>query len=522
MARLIEKLPPYLATLGLFGLLVALGLYQYGNGLDRYAPAVAVVSVALLIYYVIERPREVVQALSGRTVRYGGNALAMSLAFIAIVVLINVLAARFSYRVDLTETKDFTLSEQTVQLLKELKQPVKLTAFYREGQGKEGVQDVVKQFQQHTANVEFEFVDPDLKPGVARQLGVEFAGQTVVQSNDKKHILFGSSEGDLISGIIKVTRDSTKKVYFVVGHGEADPESADQGGASSAKQMLEAEGYAVEPLNVVATGKVPDDASVVVIAGPTSPLRPEEATALNAYLDAGGKALLLADPSRQAGLAEIADRFGVEIGKGIVVEFGQSLPNEPLVPIVAGRGYLQSPITQSLPTMTILPTATEVKAKKLEPGKTAAFTVASFAQTTERSWLKAEIKNNQVAPEAGVDPQGPLSVAATAITAGAEQAGTSADGNRPKSTRLVVIGDVDFAINQFLNWEGNRDFLMNSVNWLAEDEDMIGVRAKVPANRSLMLTNSQLSLALYSSVFVLPLAVLAVGAWVVWGRRSRA
>lgn len=518
MERLMEKLPPYLAVLGLAGLLTAAGLHQAGSGLERYAVPVAAASVALLLYYVVERPHEVARALAGRTAKYGGNALVMSLAFLGILVLLNVLAARFTYRVDLTEAKEFTLSPQTVRILGELKQPVKLTAFHKEGMGKEELQDILKEFTRHTDKLQIEYVDPDLKPGLARQYKVEFSGTTVLESGGRRQNVMGFGEGELISGILKVTRGEPHKVYVVVGHGEPDPEGYDQSGFSGAKQALEAENYKVESLNLASAAKVPDDATLVVLAGPTRSLLPQETQALLDYLDGGGKALILADPHRMAGLPELVDRYGVEIGKGIVIEMGQSLAGEPLVPVIVGRGYLYSPITRNMPTMTIFPTATLVRAKKADgPAK---YTVTPLAQTTDRSWLETDMSDPRPTLDPAIDVQGPLSIAASVLSADLTQTGSDGDkANQRKTTRLVVVGDVDFATNAMLSWEGNRDFLVNSVNWLAEEEDLIGVRAKEPAFRRMVLTGGQMNLAMYSTIIVLPLAVLAVGAWAVWGRR---
>lgn len=517
MERLMDRLPPIFAALGLIGLATAVGLYLAGDGLDRYMPPVLAASVALLVYYAIERPDAVLGLARGRTLKYGGNTLAMSLAFIAILALLNVLAARFTYRVDLTEAKEFTLSPQTVKILTELQQPVKIVAFFREGQGKEELEDTLKEFARHTRQIETEFVDPDLKPGLARQYQIEFAGTVVMEAGDKRQTVMGTTEGDLISGIIKVTRGEPRKLYVLVGHGEPDPEGFDQTGFSSAKQALEAENYRVEPLNLVSAGKVPEDASLVVLAGPTKPLLPQEVQAFTDYLDQGGKALILADPNRMAGLPEIADRYDVEIAKGVAVDVGQSLPNDPLVPVVFGRGYLYSPITKNMPTMTVFPTITMVRPKKTDAaGK---YQVTSLAQTTERSWLETDLSGQRMTMDPGVDTPGPLPIAVSAISTEAGPQPASEAAPRA-STRLVVVGDVDFATNAVLNLEGNRDLLVNSVNWLAEEEDLISVRAKAPADRRVVLTGGQMNLVLYSTVILMPLAVLGFGAWVVWGRRG--
>jgi len=519
LSRLMDKLPPVFAALGLVGLVTAAGLYQAGGSVQRYAVPVLVASIALLLYYVIERPNTVVRAFSGRTAKYGGNTLAMSVAFLMILALLNVLAARFSYRVDLTEAKEYTLSPQTIKILTELKQPVKITSFTKEGQGKEELRDTLKQFSAYTDKLTTEYVDPDLQPGLARQMGVEFSGTTVLESGGKRQTVMGTGEGDLISGILKVTRGEPRKVYFVVGHGEPDPEGFDQNGFSGVKQALEAENYKVETLNLITTTKVPDDASLVVLAAPAKPLLSQESQALTDYLDKGGKALILADPTRMALLPEIADRYGVEIGKGVILETGQSLSGDPRVPVIAGQGYLYSPITKNMQQMaTVFPLSTMVRQKKGDTATAGKYTITPLAQTTERSWLATDLNNLRPTPDPSKDVVGPLPIAVSVISSDAGT-GSAADSAPKKTTRLVIIGDVVFATNGWLNVEGNRDFLVNSVSWLSEEEDLISVRAKAPANRRLIMTGGQSSLVMYSTIIVLPLAVLGFGAWVWWGRR---
>jgi ABC-type uncharacterized transport system involved in gliding motility auxiliary subunit len=513
MERVIEKLPPIFAALGLLGLLVAGGLYVAGGDVGRYAVPLAAASLCLLIYYFVERPDGLVRLFTGRSAKYGGNALLMSVSFLAILALLNVLGNRYSFRADLTESQQFTLSPQTVKILTGLQVPVKAIAFVQGGTATEDpAKTYFDQFTHHTKNLTVEYVDPQVRPGLASQYNVTSYGTTVFEANTKRQRVVGSSEGELISGLVKVTRGEPKKIYFLIGHGEADPNSTDQAGYSQTKEALEAENYAVLTLNLVSAAKVPDDASAVVLAGPTSALQPSELKALTDYLDKGGKALVLADTDRLVGLPELADRFDVEIKRGFVIEFGQSLPNDPLTPIIAGQGYLPSPITNSVRALTLFPTATLV-APKAEP-TSGQYEVTPLAQTTDQSWLETDLSNPNPTIDIAKDVIGPVRIAVSVMATT-----PVGEGDAAKTTRLVLIGDIDFATNNFLNYGGNHDFLVNSVNWLAEDEDLISVRAKDQTNRQMILSGAQMNLIGFAVGAALPLLVLGLGAWVYWGRR---
>jgi ABC-type uncharacterized transport system involved in gliding motility auxiliary subunit len=87
---------------------------------------------------------------------------------------------------------------------------------------------------------------------------------------------------------------------------------------------------------------------------------------------------------------------------------------------------------------------------------------------------------------------------------------------------VVIFGDADFVsnqINQLPIQSNNRDLFLNAANWLAEQEDLINVRARPTETRQMLLQGWQSNLIFYSSVLFLPLAVLAAGVAVWWSRR---
>lgn len=516
MERIIEKLPPIFAALGLLGLLGAAGLYLNGGDVGRYALPLAAASLCLIIYYFVERPQGLVRLFTGRSAKYGSNTLLMSVSFLAILALVNVLGARYTYRADLTANQLYTLSPQTIKILTDLKTPVKAIAFVQAGQQEADARTSLDQFTRYTKNLTVEYVDPVAKPGLASQYNIQYSGTIVFEANGKQQQVLSTSEGDLISGIVKVTRGTPKKVYFIVGHGEPDPNSTDQTGFSQAKDALTAENYTVATLSLVSSPKVPDDAAVVILAGPTSSLQPSEMQALTDYLDKGGKALILADTDKMAGLAELAARYDVELKRGIVIELGQSYPNDPTTPVITS--YPSSPITKNMYSLaTLFPTA-ELVAPNAD-ATSGKYEVTPLAQTTANSWLETDPASLRSSSGPTVGPNdvvGPVDIAVSVLSTAAVGQGDSA-----KTTRLVIVGDVDFATNAVIGVanSGNRDLFVNSVDWLAEEEDLIAVRAKDSTNNALLLTGNQVNLVGFITIGALPLLVLGAGAYVYWGKR---
>ncbi|MBX6772372.1 MAG: GldG family protein [Chloroflexi bacterium] len=507
---LLDRLSSIFAVIGTIALLAALGTFLILGQLDRWVIVLAAVGIGLWVYALLERPERTAAILTSRGVRYGSNTAVMSVALIAILGLINVLANRYSDRFDLTANHLYTLAPLSVQVARDLKQPVKILYFYRSGDpSRDSLEDLLKEYTRYTRLISYEFVDVDLKPGLARQYNVTTTGTVVLDAGSKRQMVTGSDEGTITSALLKLERGRPEVVYYLTGHGELDFASTDQEGASTAKDALDADNYDLRPLNLAATGKVPSDASAVIVAGPTVALLPQEVSALESYIDGGGKALFLVDKRSQGILKSVAAHYGVEIGNGIVIDQAQFLLNDPLTPLISH--YQFSPITKDLPALAFQ-AATSVTPVKTPP---AGLDVQPIAQTTENSWLETDSRVAHYDP--GIDPRGPLTVVASVTRTSDATASSGSKG--AAGMRVVFIGDVAFATNGMIDVLGNRALLTNSVNWLTANEDLIQIEAKSPLDQTLTLSNTQLNVLLYGSAVFLPLVVLAAGVVVWWNRR---
>ena len=529
LRSIVSRIPAAAGVIGAMCLVAGLGLYLITSDFDTRVQVLLAVGVALLFLTASYYPHEVAGALRGRSARYGSNTLAMIVIFVSIIAMLNFLSTKRNYRWDLTESGEYSLSPQTISLLGKLQEPVKVTAFYAQGAGQEQIQDLLKEYRRHSDKIEYEFVDPELKPGVARQYNIQSYGTTVVEYKGKRQDVMGATEQDLTAGLFKLVREKAPKVYFLTGHGEADPDGFDRGDLSQLKSALQADNYEVAKLTLATTGSVPQDAAAIIIAGPKTPFLEDEKNAIKAYLENHGKALILLEARGPDSLNDVLKSWGVEVGDGVVIDPASSLAGQAQVPVVLRYG--QSPITRdlvSMQLMTLLPLATSVAPSEQPPE---GVSVTGLMQTSDRAWLE---KDPQVAQfDEGVDTKGPLSLAvavegslspAAESQEGSEQpadAGDDKAGESQSKTRLVVIGNVNFAAND-LSGEpaiGNRDLFLNSVSWLVEEEDMISIRAKEPQVRTVFLSNEQANFVFFTSVIFLPLAVLAVGGVVWWNRR---
>lgn len=457
--------------------------------------------------------RQVREVMRRRTARYGLNTAVAIGLLLAIVGLVEAVSYRHNARLDLTENKRHSLSPQTIQLLQNLKTEVNAVAFFRSDQpGKRVAEDLLKQYARASGGkFTWRVVDPDREPGLARRYGVESYGTVVLETKTRSEKVLDAEEEKITNGLVKLTREGRRVVYVVQGHGERELTSSERAGFSEAKAAMERANYEVKPLVLAREGKVPDDAAVVIVPGPRTDLFPPEVDALHGYLGRGGKLLLMADPTivqggQDAGLKKLVAAYGVELGDNLVIEvnpIGRLFGIGPEVPIV--QQYDSHPITRDLAGIsTLFPLTRSVTPARTPP---TGVSVQALARTSPDSWGetdRASVQAGQVKPDPS-DPRGPLTVAVVATK---------------DKARLVVYGTSHLAANQFLNLQGNRDFFLNTVSWLAEEEDLISIRPKETRQTPVFLTSLQARAVFLIPVVVLPGLVLLGGVVALIRRRA--
>ena len=231
--------------------------------------------LATVLIYMAGQWRDVATFYRGRGARYGTLSIVSILVFLGILVAVNYLGARQNKRWDLTANQVFSLSEQTIRILRELEQPVNVIVYER--QDRQDIhRDRLEEFTYHTSQVKTEYIDPDREPARAQEAKIESLPTILIQYGGRTERVNSSNEQDLTNGLIKAVTGQAKKVYFTQGHGEKDPASSDRAGLSTIADALKQDNFAVESLLLVTQKTVPDDATIVVIAGATTDFFPPE------------------------------------------------------------------------------------------------------------------------------------------------------------------------------------------------------------------------------------------------------
>jgi ABC-type uncharacterized transport system involved in gliding motility auxiliary subunit len=425
-----------------------------------------------------------------------------------ILGLINFLGTRYTARIDLTENQVFTLAPQSQQVLRNLNQPVKVWVF--DQQSNPRIRALLEQYQrQGHPRFSFEFVNPQAQPGLAQKYGVRGFGEAYLESGQRvQRLEQGLSEPSLTPAIEQITSNAAQaKIYFLQGHGERSLQPG-QGSISEALKALGGRNFAHEPLNLVRQ-QIPQDAAAIVIAGPKQSFFPAEVQRLQDYLRQGGSLLLMVDPETNPGLENLLKDWGVRLDNRLAVDAsgsGQAVGLGPAVPLV--NQYGQHPITQDFgqDSYSFYPLA-----QSLETSQTPGQQTTELLRTGDQSWAEGDPEGENLQFDPVRDRQGPLTLGA-ALSRPANQ------GNKRES-RLVVIGDSDFATDGLFNQQLNGDVFLNSVTWLSNRPNQtLSIRPKEPTNRRINLTPETSRLIALIALGALPLAAFST-AGVFWWRR---
>jgi ABC-type uncharacterized transport system involved in gliding motility auxiliary subunit len=514
--------------LGLAIIAAALISFSVRSIWTPYQTIALVLGGILVIASLVVKAGEIRAGLGRRSARFGINSAASVVFLIGILAFVNYLGAQHVKRVDTTTEKIYSLSDQSVNVAQQVKQDLRMKAFYTGGDYAPA-KDLLDMYKGKNNKISYEFIDPDKQPQVAQQYSVtqygEFQnplsgesfkyGTLILEMGGKTERIEKQSEPlreeDVTNALIKVVKGEKKTIYFTEGHGEKSIDDAERTGYAQAKMELEKENDVVKKINLAMEGKVPDDASLVVMAGPTTEPFSNETEALDAYLQKGGSALILLDPPPGASLSEFLKKWSVEVGNNVVLDasgVGRLIGMGPAAPLVTPNGYGAHKITERMSrVMTFFPLV-----RSISPAATPAegLTVEKLLNTNERSWGETNMKSGEATFDEKTDIKGPLSLAVV----------VSKNIGENKKARLSVFGDSDFASNAYYTQVGNGNLFLNTVNWLSGDESFISIRPKNPEDRRLTLSEAQGRLVSHVMLLFLPAGVLLTGVSV-WMKRRK-
>ena len=443
------------------------------------------------------------------------QAATYTLIVIAILVVLNFLANRYSKSFDATSNKKYTLSDQSAKIAKNLKEDITITYWDRGAESFSNAQGLFDRYKGLSPKINVVYQDVDKKRTEAVAAGVKSPLPNIfVTVGNKSEQAKSLTEEEVTGAMVRALKGGDRTVCFTSGFGEASTTEAQAGeGFGNAKDLTEKNNYKTKVVPMIPKPDIPMDCTILVVAGPKRDYLQPAVDAIKGYVENGGRALILLDPPLKfrseiddnAALIAVLDSWGVKMDKDLVLDLsgvGQLFGLGPEFPIVTKYGD-----HAIVSVMKELPTGFPI-ARSLQVAKGDKTMVSALFSTTDDAVATEDLKN----PQVNVKTAKP---GARVLAA----AGTYTTGKEGAEGRFVVVGTSRWIGNGFLAFNGNRDLYMNMLNWLSSDSDLISIRPKDPEDRRLNMNPRQATMLFYGSVVLIPLAIIMAGVGVWWKRR---
>jgi ABC-type uncharacterized transport system involved in gliding motility auxiliary subunit len=356
----------------------------------------------------------------------------------------------------------------------------------------------------------YEFIDPNENPLAANEAGITRDGSIVLKAGDAQEIITTVNEQQLTSALLRLLSPEEKVIYVLTGHGEPTFDAYEDASYAFAVRELTTKNYTINELNLLATNTIPEDAKVIIIAGPQKPLSEDEVTLLKAFVENGGGLIVMLEPTALTQFGDspdplatwLADEWNIQYEDDLIIDLTSQTGTLAVV-----ERYGNHAITTSLTGMTaVFPTSRSLTTKT-----DSSITPTALAYTSANAWGETDMEallNNSATYDTGSDLAGPL-----ALALAVEDSSTG--------SRIVAFGDSEFANNAMYQYYGNADLFLNSVDWVAKQDQLINLTAKSTTKRTLVTPNQAVQNAiLFGSVAVIPLAIVIAGVVVGIQRRK--
>jgi ABC-type uncharacterized transport system involved in gliding motility auxiliary subunit len=441
--------------------------------------------------------------------------LTFSLLFSASIGLLAWLSTQYVYQADWTAGARNTVSTDTRKLLEELDEPVRITAFVRnEPQLRRQIADLVGSYQRFKGDISLEFINPDTAPEQVRELGISSGGELRVSYRGRSDNIQTLSEQTLSNSLLRLSRQEERWVVFLTGHGEREPLGETNHGLGIFGAELERKGLKVQTVNLTQTG-IPDNTSLLVIAGPRVNLLPGEVDVLRHYVEQGGNLLWLAEPGDLHGLEPLAELLGVDFLPGKVVDAGSHMFGIDNPTFVVIPGYPEHEITGEMTAVTVFPEAVAIELRD-----NSEWEQLPLLTTLPRSWTELGEIEGEISFDSDTDERaGPLDIGVLLTRKRPAGGDTQAAEDLP-GQRVIVIGDGDFLSNTYLGNAGNLGLGLNMMHWLSHDDAFIDIQVPGAPDTNLELGRTSSAVIGLGVLFGLPLLLLVCGL-LVWLRRRR-
>ncbi|VAW69326.1 hypothetical protein MNBD_GAMMA09-1655 [hydrothermal vent metagenome] len=427
------------------------------------------------------------------------------------------LSVQYEIRSDWTAGKRHSLSDDTLQLLKQLPGEVNLRSYQPDEPAlMQAVTEILSRYQNNKENFNFKLINPDIFIQQAKSDNIERYGQTIIEYQGRQERIEKLSEENISNALIRLHRNKKPQLLFVAQHGERNINDTSASGYWQLSSQLTTKGFETHSINLLQQPLTPGN-SVLILSTVKQPLLASEQKKIIQYINEGGNLLWLQDPAPDDSLQAIADALSIEFIKGVVVDNNQEisrmlkLSHPAIIPILE---YRRHPITEEMQYFTLFTSTTAIQDKTdIKDPVNTKWINTDLLITSDSSWSETGDILMAIAFNTGKDTLGPLSIGRAQQRQIKSTSGMSAQ-------RIVIIGDSDFLANNQLGQGANLDFILKTFNWLAEDDKLITIAAKNAPDLQLKLSATTASITGLVFLVLLPLLLLACGGYI-WRKRRR-
>lgn len=422
----------------------------------------------------------------------------------------------YNQRSDWTAGKRHSLSNSTIQLLKQLPFDINLRSYQPDNpELNSAINEILSRYQNNKADFTFELINPDIFIERAKNDNIQRQGQTIIEYQGRIERIENISEEAISNALIRLQRNNKPQLLFLSQHGERNITDNSPIGYNKLANKLLLKGFNVSSVNLLKTSLTVDN-TVLVLGSINKPLLENEIIKLQQYIKNGGQVLWLQDPKPQTSQLSLLAQLNISFIPGVVVDNNQEvsrmlqLSHPAIIPILE---YKRHPITEKMQYFTLFTTAAAITQQQEETFTENQWNRSQLLITSESSW--SETRNFILGVEfnKAEDITGPLTI-------GIAQHRQLEIENKKIKQRIVVIGDTDFISNNNLGHGANLDFILNTFNWLSKNDKLISIAPKNAPDLQLKLSALSASILGLGFLVVLPLLFFISGA-LVWHRRHK-
>ncbi len=505
-------------------------------------------------------------------VNLGSNTLSQIFVLFLILIGINIISQKYFFRFDLTETKLYTLSPGSKNIISSLDDKVKIELYYHDDvppnliDTRQSIIDLYNEYVRFSkGKIDFEVKNPkaenfsnDAKSSGLTEVPYEtyspdegkyyatygYLG-AAIKYKDKKEVInkiddsnIKNLEYETSALLYKLTHEEKVKIGFLTGHSEYDINYE----YKNVKELLEKQ-FSLEEVSI-SNGQPIDSEQikVLVIASPKSDFSQRDIFELEQYLLKGGRILLLVDQydlptqstfvsKRDTNINEFLEKFGINVSESLLLDKSftplQGFYVYPFWVLTQKENLENSnPALSNLDSVTFF-WASPIKIINSDNSKK----ITPLVKTTTESWevfgdtidvdyfqnFKANLNLKQSIISVLIEGKHVNSFKDQEIPKieSGEEDKRPADleiVNENDDIKFVVIGDGEFVYGQGSGLEQNKILFMNLIEWLSNSDELIAIRSKNIETRSLLRINeSEKNLVKVANITFVPFVLIIFG-----------